>query len=88
VLHAVGAAADAHAADLADPAARASLVARLNAAYPRIDALVNNAYAGPVGTWAGASSADGHAYEIAAFAAAFDLIRGLEPGLTPAHAPA
>ncbi len=87
MLHAVGAAAAAHAADLADPAARASLVARLDAAYPRIDALVNNAYAGPVGTWAGASSADGRAYEIAV-TAAFDLIRGLEPGLTPAHAPA
>jgi NAD(P)-dependent dehydrogenase (short-subunit alcohol dehydrogenase family) len=84
VLHAIAAPADAYTADLADPAQRAGLIERLNAAYPRIDVLVNNAYAGPVGTWSDASSAEfGRAYEIAV-TAAFDLMRGLEPGLRTA----
>jgi NAD(P)-dependent dehydrogenase (short-subunit alcohol dehydrogenase family) len=84
VLHARGARADAEVADLSDPAERRALIDRVNERYPRIDALVNNAYAGSVATWESAAGADfGRAYEIAV-TAAFDLIRGFEPGLRAA----
>ncbi len=85
-VRADGGSAEVEPCDLSDLAARAALVERVSARHARIGALVNNAYSGPVATWANADIAEfARAYEVAV-TAAFDLTRGFEPGLRAAAA--